>query len=91
MIGGGLLLLAFILFAIALLWRRPQLGPRSRLQIAQPAALLQRLTQGRYHEALAGNEQIAKVAGAARRNSRPALLGTFTLALVVGLIAGRRL
>jgi hypothetical protein len=49
------------------------------------------LTQGRYHEALAGNEQIAKVAGAARRNSRPALLGTFTLALVVGLIAGRRL
>ena len=39
LIGGGLLLLALILFALALIRRRPRLAARPPLQIARPAAL----------------------------------------------------
>ena len=51
LIGGGLVLLALILFALALIRRRPRLAARPPLQIARPAALLGGLRQGSYDKA----------------------------------------
>jgi hypothetical protein len=91
MIGGGLLLVSLILVAVAFVWRRPRLAARPRLQIAQPAALLE-VTPGRYVKATARSKETSKrAAGAVRDGSRPALVGTLALAVVIGLIAGRRL
>jgi hypothetical protein len=85
LIAGGLLLLALILFALALIRRRPRLAARPPLQIAQPAALLGTL-------GLASGEQTLKLAtGTLRDGSGSALLGTLALAAAVGLLAGRRL
>lgn len=85
MIGGALLVVALILVAVAFVWRRPRLALRPRLQIAQPVALFEALMQG-------GSGETSKPASAIlRRSSRPTLLGTLALAVVVGLIAGRRL
>ncbi|MET0538822.1 MAG: hypothetical protein ABWZ64_12900 [Xanthobacteraceae bacterium] len=81
MIGGALLVVALILVAVAFVWGRPRLAPRPRLQIAQPVALFEALMQG-------GSGETSKPAS---RSSRPTLLGTLALAVVVGLIAGRRL
>jgi len=91
LIGGGLLLLALILFALALLRRRPQLSARPPLQIAGPAALLGGLRQDSQDE-LAGGEQTLRLATKALRDSsRSTLLGALALAGAVGLLAGRRL
>src|SRR5262249_8320093 len=46
LIGGGLLLLALILFAPAFIRRRPQLAARPPLQISRRAALLGGLRPG---------------------------------------------
>jgi hypothetical protein len=86
-IGGGLLLFALILLALAFIRKRPQLALRPRLQIAQPAALL-----GTLRPRTAGSEPTLKLAtDTVRHGSRAALLGTLLLVAVVGLIAGRRL
>jgi len=91
-IGGGLLLLALILFAFTLVWERPRLASRPRLQVAQPTALFGAMGQGSRHRLSAGSEQAVKLAPLPpRRGSRPALLGMLVLATVVGLLAGRRL
>jgi hypothetical protein len=91
-IGGGLLLLALILAGVASVRRPPSLAPRPRLQLAQPAALLDTLRQDTFDKALADNEEILNLAaGALRDGSRPVLLGTLAVAVAVGLIAGRRL
>ena len=91
-IGGGLLLLALMLFVLAFVWRRPRITSRPRLQITQPPALLGTLRQGNYDKMIAGGEQALKLAtGTLRRGSRSAILGTLVCAAVVGLIAGRRL
>ena len=91
-IGGGLLVLALILAGVASVRRRPPLAPRPRLQIAQPAALLDTLRQDTFDKALADNEEILNLAaGALRDGSRPVVLGTLAIAVVMGLIAGRRL
>jgi hypothetical protein len=91
MIGGGLLLLALMLFVPAFIWRRPRLASRPRLQMG-PAVLLGTLRQGSYDKMIGGSEQTLKLAtGTLRHGSRSALLGTLALAAVVGLIAGRRL
>jgi hypothetical protein len=50
LIGEGLLLLALILFALALIRRRPRLAARPPLQIAGPAALLGTLGQGSHEK-----------------------------------------
>jgi MFS family permease len=92
LIGGGLLLLALILFALAVIWQRPRLAARPALQIARPAALLGTLGQGRYDRLVAGGEQTLKLAtGTLRDGSGSALLGTLALAVAVGLLVGRRL
>jgi hypothetical protein len=92
MIGGGLLLVSLILAAVAFVWRRPRLAARPHLQIAQPAALLEALAPAGYIKAIAGSKETSKrAAGAVRHGSHPALVGTLALAVVIGLIAGRRL
>ena len=91
-IGGGLLLLAVFLFALALIRRRPRFAPRPQLQIAQPAALLGTLRPARYDKIVAGGEPALRLATeTVRQGSRSALLGTLVLVAVVGLITGRRL
>jgi hypothetical protein len=92
MIGGGLLLLAVLLFALAFMRRRPRLAVRPQLQIAQPAALLGTLRPASYNRIVAGGEPTLKPATETlRQGSRSALLGTLVLVAVVGLITGRRL
>jgi MFS family permease len=91
-IGGGLLLIAVLLFALAFIRRRPRLVARPQLQIAQPAALLGTLTPASYDKIVARGEPALKLATeTVRRGSRSAVLGTLVLVAVVGLIAGRNL
>ena len=91
-IGGGLLLLAVLLFALAFIRRRPRLAVRPQLQIAQPAALLGTLRPASYDKIVAGGEPTLNLATeTVRHGSRSALLGTLVLVGVAGLIAGRRL
>ena len=92
LMGGGLLLLALILFALALIRRRPRLAARPPLQIARPAALLGGVRQGSYDKVVTGGEQTLKLATETLRDgSGSALLGTLALAVAVGLLVGRRL
>src|SRR5262249_16721104 len=92
LIGGGLLLLALILFALAFIRRRPQLAARPPLQIAQPGSRRGGLRQGRYEKVVTGGEQTLKLATETLRDgSGSALLGTLALAVAVGLLVGRRL
>jgi hypothetical protein len=92
LIGGGLLLLASVLFALAFIRRRPRLVAPPPLQVAHPAALLGRLRQGSYDKVFAGGEQTLKRATDTLRDGpRSALLGTLAIAAVVGLIVGRHL
>jgi hypothetical protein len=91
-IGGGLLLFAVLLLALAFIRRRPRLAARPEVQIAQPAALLATLRPASYDKIIAGSEPALKLATETlRHGSRSALLGTLVLVAVVGLIAGRRL
>jgi hypothetical protein len=91
-IGGGLLLLALTLLALAVIWRRPRLAARPPLQIAQPVALLGGLRQGSYDKVVTGGGQTLKLATETLRDgSGSALLGTLALAVAVGLLVGRRL
>ena len=91
-IGGGLLLLAVLLFLLAFVRRHPRLAARPRLQIAQPAALLGTLRPTSYRKIVAGGDPALKLATeTVRQGSRSALLGTLVLVAVVGLITGRRL
>jgi hypothetical protein len=89
-IGGGLLLLALMLFVLVLVWRRPRFASRPTLQITRPAALFGTLRQGSRDKVVARSDERLKVATDMRR-SRSALLGTLVVAATVGLIAGRRL
>ena len=81
-----------ILYALAFIRRRPPLAARPPLQIARPAALLGTLGQGSYDKVVAGGAQTLKLAtGTLRDGSGSALLGTFALAVAVGLLVGHRL
>ena len=92
LIGGGLLLLALILFALALIRRRPRLAARPPLQITGPAALLGGLRKGGHDKVVTGGKQTLKLAtGALRDGPLSTLLGTLALAVAVGLLVGRRL
>jgi len=90
-IGGGLLMLALILFSLAVAQRRPRLAARPQLQIARPAALLGTLRQGGYDKVIAGEQGLRLATDTLRHGSRPALLGMLALVAFVGLIAGRRI
>ena len=91
-IGAGLLLLALILLTMVFLRHRPRRALRPRLQIARPAALLETVLPRRYGTMIASGEQpLNLVTDTVRHASRPTLLGTLLLVILVGLIAGRRL
>jgi len=85
-IGGGLLLLALILFVLAFGEARPGLASIPRLQIIQPAALL-----GTLRQCARSDRAIKLAAGPRHHGSRPALLGMLAVATILGLLAGRRL
>jgi len=90
--GGGLLLLALILIALAMTRRRPRLAARPPLQIAGPAALLGGLRQGSRDKVVAGGEQALKLVTRTMRDGpRSTLLGTLVVAVAVGLVVGRTL
>ena len=92
MIGGGLLVVALILFTLAYVVQRPPPVSRPQLQIAQPTALLGTLRQGSYGNVVASNAQMLNMATDAVRNgSRSTLLSALVLVAVMGLIAGRKL
>lgn len=88
-IGGGLLVLALILLAVAFLRERPRPASRPQLQIMQPTALLGALSQDQVSADSSGPSKLA--GGPMRRASRPALVGMLVLAAIVGLVTGRRL
>src|SRR5262249_59711056 len=89
---GGWRLLALILFALALIRRRPRFAARPPLQIAGPAALLGGLRQGSHDKVVRGGEQTLKLAtGTLRDGPLSTLLGTLVLAVAVGLVVGRTL
>jgi hypothetical protein len=91
LIGGGLLILALILFALAFIRRRPRLAGRPPLQIARPAALLGTLGQGSYDRVVGSGDQTLKLATRTLRDgSRSTLLGALVIAVAAGLIVGRR-
>jgi MFS family permease len=91
-IGGGLLLLALLLFALAFIRRRPRRASRPLLQITRPAALLGALRPASYGKTIASSDSTLKLAtDTLRHGSRSAFLGTLVLVAVVGLITGRRL
>jgi hypothetical protein len=90
MIGGGLLLLALILLALAFIRRRPRPALRPRLQIARPAALL--FGQGRRGKLIADSTPpLQLVTETLRHGSRAEFLGALALAAVIGLLIGRRI
>ena len=90
-IGGGLLLLALILLALALIRRRPRLAARPPLQSTRPAALFGLLAQGPRQRIVSNSEPALKLASdSLRQGSRSALWGTIALVAIVGVITGRR-
>ena len=91
MIGGGLLLLALILFLAAAAGRPPKLGARPPLQLAKPAAALGALAVGTRPSAVRSAQEGLKFASeTVKQGSRSSLLGTLALAAVVGFIISRR-
>ena len=82
-VGGGLLLVALILLMLVFVRRRPRPALRPRLQIAQPAAMLQTLRQG-------SQPPLKLVTDTVHHGSRSAFLGTLALFAVLGLVIGRR-
>lgn len=90
-IGGGLLLLAFILLALAFVRRRPRPAARPPVQITRPAALFG-LAQAPRDKILTDREPTLKlVTETLRQGSRSALWGTIALVAIVGVITGRGL
>jgi len=92
MIGGGLLLLALILFTLAFARRRPRIASRPAMQIAQPAALVGTLAHSGYDSVVeAGGRTLNLTTRPLRSGSRSVVFGTLALTVLVGLIVGRRL
>ena len=89
MIGGGLLLLGAVLVLLAMVLRRPRVGKRPALQIAQPAALFGVLGQGGARQAIAGEHSVRLASDALRQGTRSELLGALAIVAVAGMIVGR--
>jgi len=91
-IGGGLLVLALILFALAFASKRPRLALRPQLQIAQPAALIGTLRRDSADRVVADKEGAMTLLADTVRHSPPTtLLGVLLIAAVVGMVTARRL
>ena len=92
MIGGGLLLLALILFLAVAAGRPPKLGARPPLQLAKPAAALGALAVGTRPSAVSRSAQegLKLASETVKQGSRSSLLGTLALAAVIGFIISRK-
>jgi|SoiMethySBSTD1v2_1073268.scaffolds.fasta_scaffold12341_10 hypothetical protein len=91
MIGGGLLILALILFAFVFTWQRPRLASRPQLLLAQPAALMGTFKRGVDGTRIASQEDSLRLVADTVRQSPPAaLLGVLLIATIVGVVTGRR-
>jgi MFS family permease len=91
LIGGGLLILALILFAFVFTWQRPRLASRPQLLLAQPAALIGTFKRGVDGRRIASQEDTLRlVANTVRQSPPSALLGVLLLATIVGVVTGRR-
>jgi Ni/Fe-hydrogenase subunit HybB-like protein len=91
MIGGGLLVLALILFAFVFIWKRPGLASRPQLLLAQPTALIGTFKRGVESRRLASQEDTLRLVADTVRQSPPsALLGVLLIAAIVGVVTGRR-
>jgi len=90
-IGGGLLVLALILFAFIFMWKRPRLASRPQLQLAQPSALIGTFKRGVDGRGTASTEDTLRLVADTVRQSPPAaLFGVLLLAAIVGVVSGRR-
>src|SRR5262249_18496867 len=90
-IGGGLLVLALILFAVVSTWQRPELASRPQLLLAQPTALIGTFKRGVDGKTIASQEDTLRLVSDTVRQSPPsALLGVLLLATIVGVVTGRR-
>ncbi len=91
MIGGGLVILALILFAFVFTWQRPRLASRPQLLLAQPAALIGSFKHGVDSTRIASQEDTLRLVADTVRQSPPAaLLGVLLVAAIVGVVTGRR-
>jgi hypothetical protein len=91
MIGGGLLLLALILFLAAAAGRPPRLAARPPLQVARPAAALGALAAvSRGNVIPRAQETVQAASETVKQGSRSSLLGTLALAAVAGFIISRK-
>jgi MFS family permease len=91
LIGGGLLILALILFAFVFTSQRPRLASRPQLLLAQPTALIGTFKRGVDDRRIASQEDSLKLVADTVRQSPPsALLGVLLLATIVGVVTGRR-
>ena len=87
LLGGGLALIALIFLMLFLKSRRPQLASRPSLRIAQPAALLDTVTDGRSTAVMsAGNDVLKLATDAVGKGSRSTIFGAIALAVVAGAI-----
>jgi hypothetical protein len=92
MIGGGLLLLALILFLAAAAGRPPRFATRPPLQLARPTAALGILASGTRADRLSrGAQEGLRVASeTVQQGSRSSLLGTLALAAIIGFVISRK-
>jgi hypothetical protein len=91
-LGGGFALFAFMLFVLAFARHRPKVRHPPVLQSVRPATLVNTVKQAGYADAISAGEQVSKLANDnLRHGSRQSLFGTLALAVLVGLIVGRRL
>jgi hypothetical protein len=92
LLGGGLALIALIFLVLFLTSGRPRVAARPSLRVAQPAALLDTVTEGRSTAVMTAGEDALNVATDALKNgSRTTIFGAIALAVVVGAVAGRTL
>ena len=86
MIGGGLLLLALMLFTLAFVTQRPNFASQPPLQFLQPITSLG--SKDRNFTSLDPTLKLAT--DTLREGPRSAMLATLALATVIGLMVGRR-
>jgi Zn-dependent protease with chaperone function len=86
-VGGGLLLILLILFALAFARRRPPFASRPALQCARPTAFVGALGHSGYDKVVETSGQALHLTtNTLRDGSRPALFGTLVLVSAVGLL-----
>jgi hypothetical protein len=89
-LGFGLLALALLLLLAIRLSRRPKLAPPPSPRLAQPATLVGIASPFSAGASAAAGEAANSLAEGLSTGTRSTILGALTLAVLTGLIAGRR-